>query len=171
MVGGSADAGTAAPTEDDGMGTIVAGTDGSEHARDALVWAVDEARRRGSELLVVHAWETPITAYPGPLMGARAVDIEASIEAFHETADKQADEMRTWLHANAAGVTAHVSVLEGAAATRLLEASADADLLVLGSRGHGGFSTLLLGSVSDQCVRRSVCTVVIVPSGERAARA
>ena len=153
------------------MGTIVAGTDGSDHARDALVWAVDEARRRGSDLCVVHAWETPITAYPGPLMGARAIDIDASIEGFHETANEQADEIRTWLAANAVGITAHVSVLEGAAATRLLEAAADADLLVLGSRGHGGFSTLLLGSVSDQCVRRSVCTVVIVPTSERAARA
>ena len=147
------------------MGTIVAGTDGSVGARAALVWAVAEARRRRAALRVVHVWEAPITAYPGPYMGARAIDIEASIEAFHETAEKQGSEIRTWLDANAKGVTATVSVLEGAAAPKLLEAAEDAELLVLGARGHGGFSALLLGSVCDQCARHAPCTVVIVPAG------
>ena len=168
MLGGCTDAGRMTLADDGGMGTIVVGTDGSAGARAALTWAVDEARRRGSSLRAVHAWEAPITAYPGPLMGARAMDIDASIETFHESAETTADEIRAWLAANAVGVTTQVSVLEGAATAKLLEAAAEADLLVLGARGHGGFSSLLLGSVSDQCTRHAPCTVVIVPSAERA---
>ena len=150
------------------MGTIVTGTDGSAGAQGALSWAVEEARRRGDALRVVHVWEAPITAYPGSFIGARAVDIETTLEIFRTSAEKQGDEARSWLAANASDVKATVSLLEGSAATRLVEAAADADLLVLGARGHGGFSTLLLGSVSDHCTRRAPCTVVIVPSGERA---
>ena len=153
------------------MGIIVAGTDGSDGARAALAWALDEARRRNASLHVVHAWEMPVTAYPGPYFGARGIDIEAGLEAYRTNAEELGSEIRSWLAANGKDVTTSVSVLEGAATAKLLEAATEADLLVLGARGHGGFSALLLGSVSDRCTRDAPCTVVIVPADERAAGA
>lgn len=146
------------------MGTIVAGSDGSAGAQGALAWATDEARRRRSDLHVVHAWEAPITAYPGALMGASAVDIEGNLAACRECAEQRGAQLRAWLSANADGVASRVSVVEGSAAATLLDAAIGAELLVLGSRGHGGFSTLLLGSVSDRCAREASSTVVIVPA-------
>jgi nucleotide-binding universal stress UspA family protein len=136
--------------------TIVVGVDGSEHGERALDWAVKEANLRGARLRLVAAWHLPPTVYSGPgyipTMGTR--------ESFEEFASEAANAAAT--RAREAGVEADPVVCEGQAAEVLVEEAANADMLVVGSRGHGGFAGLLLGSVSAQCAHHAVCPLVVV---------
>jgi nucleotide-binding universal stress UspA family protein len=140
------------------MNTIVVGIDGSAAADAALAWALAEARLREARLLVAHAWSVPVLAYASPYGGAAATTgiVEASRKAAHDLVDAALERH------DAEGIDVERAVVEGAPATALLDAAADADLLVLGSRGHGGFTGLLLGSVSQQCAHHARCPVVIV---------
>jgi nucleotide-binding universal stress UspA family protein len=139
------------------MGKIVVGVDGSAGSRRALVWARAEAELRAATLEVVTVWQYPVTTTL-PAFGVMP------------TPDDLADEARRSLLAviTEEGISADgpvdvtTLVTEGVAAHALLEAAKDADLLVVGSRGHGGFTGLLLGSVSQQCVIHATCPVVIV---------
>ena len=149
------------------MASIVVGTDGSEQAQSALAWAVDEARRRSAHLDVLHVWEAPLNAYPAPFFATGAFEVEACIRASRQAAEQRGEEIRSWLREHAADVGATVSVIEGSAGDQLLEHAKTAALLVVGSRGHGGFSALLLGSVSDRCSRHAPCPIVIVPAPAR----
>jgi nucleotide-binding universal stress UspA family protein len=141
------------------MGRIVVGVDGSETSRHALRWAADEARSHGSQLHVVHAWEVPTPAVAvgvGP--GRRA----ARTEGQHDEASKLvADVVRDELGEAPPG-DVRTSIGRGTAAGVLLDAARDADLLVVGSRGLGGFRGLLLGSVSSKMASHAPCPVVIV---------
>jgi nucleotide-binding universal stress UspA family protein len=135
--------------------TIVVGVDGSAEAKEALGWALGEARLRGAALRVVHAWQFPATAgfaaaYDGELLNALRDDAEALVDRL--LAEVGVPD----------SVKVEKAVVEGSAAQVLVEAAADADLLVVGSRGHGGFAGLLLGSVSQQCAHHASCPVVIV---------
>lgn len=147
----------AGPCDDCGMQTIVVGVDGSPASRDALVWALDEARLREARLTVVHAWAVPLTAYATPY-GAVLTDdlIAANRDTANDLLDNLLDDMDT------TGVDVQRTIVEGPAAETLLDATKDADLLVVGSRGRGGFSGLLLGSVSQQCAHHASCPTVIV---------
>ena len=137
-------------------GHIVVGVDGSEHAKHALAWAAAEAKIRGASLHVVVAWSVP-----GALYGAVGVGgYDEALHEFHAAAMQTA--AAAVESARAAGVDADESVVQAHAADALVEASRDADLLVVGSRGHGGFVGLLLGSVSAQCAQYAACPVVIV---------
>jgi nucleotide-binding universal stress UspA family protein len=135
------------------MATIVLGFDGSEASKEALRFAVDEARRWGAKLHVVHAfWEWE------PIPGSEEVEQER---------DQQ--ERDAWLATlvrevvgEVADVEISTSMVEDDPAPALLSAAQSADLLIVGSRGHGGFSDLLLGSVSQQCTHHASCPVVIV---------
>jgi nucleotide-binding universal stress UspA family protein len=134
-------------------GRIVVGVDGSTGARRALAWAVDEAERRGATVEAVHAWEPPL-AVATPL-GVAPVDL-------HQ------DDLGTEMEAMRALVAdvapaAELTFGAGSPAGALLEAGRDADLIVVGSRGRGGFAGLLLGSVSQQVAHHSPVPVVIVP--------
>jgi nucleotide-binding universal stress UspA family protein len=137
-------------------GLIVVGIDGSESSRDALHWALGEARLRGAPLRVVHAWDpTPEFLPEAPLLAAD-----------YETLRRSASEYVDTLVAETIGAPDDVDVTavaaRGPAARALVEAATGAGLLVVGSRGHGGFAGLLLGSVSQQCVQHAPCPVVIV---------
>lgn len=136
---------------------IVVGVDGSAEARRALEFAVEEARRRVGEIDAVFAY--PSTAYyPGTEFGLFAPPPREAVE-------KQA--MQTLRHALDQvpdDIIVHPIVVEGPAAHALLDAAKDADLLVVGSRGRGGFAGLLLGSTSHQVVSHARCPVVVVPS-------
>jgi nucleotide-binding universal stress UspA family protein len=137
------------------METIVVGVDGSEASVRALRWAVEEARLRGARVRAVHAWSYPhVSTYHEAARALRAPvaeEAEASLErALREGAGE------------AEGVEIEQLVVEGPAAAVLVEASSDASLLVVGSRGLGGFSGLLLGSVSHQAASHASCAVVIV---------
>ena len=139
-------------------GGVVVGHDGSEHARDALVWAAALAERASWPLHVVRAWRIatapqPSTWEPGfvPPIG----DYEAAVQA-----DLEADVADLLGAERAAGVTCHV--VHTAPVQALIEAAQGADLLVVGARGRGGFAGLLLGSVSDQVTRHAPCAVTVV---------
>jgi nucleotide-binding universal stress UspA family protein len=148
------------------MGRIVVGTDGSRSSCAAVVWAAREALLRGVELHVVHAWTPGLAAYPSPWYTPSDVGIEASMEASQTIAARICEGAREQAAKAAAGVDVRCETIEGGSTQVLLEQSADADLLVVGARGHGGFIGLVLGSVSDQCTRHAHIPVVVVPALE-----
>ena len=143
------------------MNRIVVGIDGSDESREALHWAFAEAKLRGAALRVVHAWHFPATA--GGLGIAPTLDAEVA-EGLQRSADELLEREVSALGDEAAGVDVERAVVEGAAAAALIDAAEGSDLLVVGSRGRGGFSGLLLGSVSQQCAHYASCPVVIVRS-------
>lgn len=139
------------------MEKIVVGLDSSEHARGALEWAAAEAHIRGARLVAVHAWYVPATAYATftvPLLDRDALQRAAEDTLRAATDAVAADDMV---------VEIEHRVIEGPAAQVLLHEAAGAALLVVGSRGHGGFTGLLLGSVSQQIVHHARCPVVVIP--------
>ncbi|HEU4449034.1 MAG TPA: universal stress protein [Gaiellaceae bacterium] len=154
------------------MSRIVAGVDGSPGAAAALRWALDEARLRGATLHVVHAWRLPLyaaapeAAFAGVTPASERLDAE--VEAvLAEQASGVVDDAVASLERESGGdlgVELRVEAVRGPAAGVLLERAAGADALVVGSRGHGGFAGLLLGSVSQQCVQHAPCPVVVVPA-------
>lgn len=140
------------------MRRIVVGVDGSAGSRQALAWAVEEARLRGATLDVVHAWHEPyVGGYPYTLVSYDPGEWEASAR---ELLRKVLAEVDT------AGITVEKVVVHGLAARSLIEAAKGADLVVVGTRGLGGFSGLLLGSVSSHVVHHAPCPTVVVRPGE-----
>lgn len=130
---------------------ISVGVDGSAESAKATAWAADYARQTGGTLELVIAWATPVS-YGLPLVvGGYDPEVEA-----REIVEKVATDIDLPIE------RIHLAVENGAAATALLAHAARADLLVVGSRGHGGFSELLLGSVSRHCVHHAACPVVVV---------
>lgn len=132
--------------------TIVVGVDGSAPARPALRWAADEAVLRGACLRIVHASPgAPVTSTPPARPGEPEPPPAAVI-----------DEAVALVAARHPGLAVRADVL-GIPATRALEgASGEADLLVVGARGRGGFAGLLLGSVSRHCIRHARCSVAVL---------
>jgi nucleotide-binding universal stress UspA family protein len=142
------------------MGVIVVGVDQSAGARAALRFALEEARLRQTTLRVVHAWQfgyIGATGLEGWLPAAGG-----ELEDFRRGAEAALDETLREAVADTNGVTIDRCVEQGTAAEVLVEESQGAELLVVGSRGHGGFAQLLLGSVSQQCAQHAFCPVVIV---------
>jgi len=137
---------------------IVVGVDGSEGSIEALVWAIEEARIRQWELQAVTAWQSPYDYYYGELPIVVVSDAEI-MEQVNKQLDTAIDRATSLLPPSV-----HIErlVVEGSPAEVLCKLSRTADLLVVGSRGHGGFAGLLLGSVSTQCAQHSECPVVIV---------
>jgi len=134
------------------MYRVVVGIDGSDRSAAALRWAVEEARLREGAVTALCAWEFPHALNPVTMF-----TIEA--DPFRADAESALDRV---ISATATGdVTVDRRVVEGAAGIRLVEASVDADLVVVGSRGRGGFSGLLLGSVSRQVTAQAHCPVVV----------
>jgi nucleotide-binding universal stress UspA family protein len=136
-----------------GGGRIVAGIDGSPSSLDALGWAARQAALTGCRLQVVMAWDWPPS-------GGWSVPVP---DEYHPEADVQRD-----LEAAIAsvrrehpGLPVESLVVEGHPAPILVETSRGADLLVVGSRGHGAFVGMLLGSVSEYCVTKAHCPVVV----------
>jgi len=137
---------------------IVVGVDGSESSKAALAWAVDQAELTDADVEAVIAWQYPI-AFAGagyaPIGSLMDTDFEGTAErvlsaAISETVDA------------ACPVKVSATARQGNPAQILLEAAKNADLLVVGSRGHGGFTEALLGSVSQHCVHHAACPVVII---------
>ena len=144
-------------------GTIVVGVDGSDPSRKAVHWALNEAAVRGAKLVAVHAW-----AYY-PSLPSDSLDPMLMTPDFNETLGRDADRFvqqeveRLRAEAGAEDVEIEARAVEGPAASVLVEVAKDAQMLVLGTRGHGGFSGLLLGSVSQQVSHHAPCPLVLVP--------
>jgi nucleotide-binding universal stress UspA family protein len=136
---------------------VVVGTDGSEHAERALSVAAEEAERRGASIRIVTAWHVPSSVYGGGFVPMVNTSIEESTrEAAERVARAAAEELRE------RGLEVETKVCHAQAADALVEESEGADVLIVGSRGHGGFSGLLLGSVSQQCAHHAHCPTMIV---------
>jgi nucleotide-binding universal stress UspA family protein len=141
-------------------GLIVVGLDGSEPSKAALRWALEEARLRGSAVRVVYAWFAYPALVPGaPLLASDWESLRRSAEEYMEEIVGSEVEPASELDVTAVAV-------HGTAADVLVRQARGAEMLVVGSRGHGGFAGLLLGSVSQQCVQHAPCPVVIVRGTE-----
>lgn len=139
------------------MSRIVVGMDGSECGARAVRWAAAEARSHGRTLQVVTAVDPPdVVGVPGARF---------PVERSEETERRARSRQEEWL-VDALGedpdVDLTLDVRIGRPATQLLDAAQGAALLVVGSRGRGGFQGLLLGSVSLQCVTHATCPVTVV---------
>lgn len=140
---------------------IVVGVDGSEGSREALRWAVEEAQVHGARVEAVHVFS--YASHLGYSIDAVVVPVPP-VDEVEASAAKVLDEAIEAAVPDDAGIEIDRHVAEGAAANVLLTRAANADLLVVGTRGHGGFRGLLLGSVSHQCVTHAPCPVVAVPT-------
>ncbi|GAA1784400.1 hypothetical protein GCM10009748_18050 [Agromyces lapidis] len=135
---------------------VVVGVDGSRPSIHALAWAVREARLRRGTLRVLTAWD-----YPAVIAGMDGVlDVSHIEDATRRT---QSVALSKVAHDD---VPVSAEVLRGSPGSVLVEASVHADLIVIGSRGLGGFGGLLLGSVSAQVARHAACSVLVVRPGE-----
>ncbi|MDA8291330.1 MAG: universal stress protein [Actinomycetota bacterium] len=136
-------------------GPVVVGVDGSKASDAALEWAAEEARMRGATLRVVHSWSLPTWSYSAYLPPVAFEEVEP---AAREDLDRQVAQVL----GPSPDVRVEKELREGPAAEQILDAAADAALVVVGSRGRGGFAGLLLGSVSAQVVQHAHCPVTIV---------
>jgi nucleotide-binding universal stress UspA family protein len=134
-------------------GRIVVGVDGSDASVRALYWAARQAELTGDVLEVITTWEWPLNyGWTAPL--PEDWDPEADMT-------KVLDEILERLRQAHPVVRVRTRVVEGHPAPVLIEASRGAQLLVLGSRGHGEFAGMLLGSVSEHCVTHAHCPVLV----------
>ena len=133
-------------------GRIVVGVDGSSSSARAVAWAARQAKLTGAELLAVAAWNWAATYGYVPVGD---FDWEAATLAMLDgVLEKTVDDGQL--------ASVHRHVTEGHPAQVLLDAGEGAELLVVGNRGHGGFSGMLLGSVSQYLVTHAHCPVVVV---------
>lgn len=139
------------------------GVDHSEGAKAALAFAHEEARLRGATLRAVHAWQFGYNGYIDYTgFGGVAPAVGGDISELREAATAALDATVREALPSPGDVKVEQRVVEGTAGAVLVDESRNADLLVVGSRGHGGFAQLLLGSVSQQCAQHAACPVVIV---------
>lgn len=144
--------------EEQPRGGVVVGDDGSECAQAALRFAVEEARLRGLPLHVIRAWT--ITTAPRPTDAA--FGYVPSEDEFEQAVVTETRRRVSEAMDGNDDITVHVHAVHGAAAKALITAAEHADLLVVGTRGRGGFASLVLGSVADTCTRHSDAPVVVV---------
>jgi nucleotide-binding universal stress UspA family protein len=132
---------------------IVVGADGSESSLHALEWAVRQAELTGASVLVIAAWHIPASWGWG-------VPIAPS-DMPQQDAEKGLEDALGPVRRNHPDLAIESRVVQGHPAPVLVDASRGADLLVVGSRGHGEFAGMLLGSVSEHCVSNAECPVLV----------
>lgn len=142
------------------MYTVVVGVDESDGARKALERGLAEARVHGGRVVVVHAYQ-PLSGYY-PYSAVDGQHLRAGIE---DEARQAAEDFMSRLLADLGETDVPIEpvLTRGRASEALLARCADADVIIVGSRGHGGFTGLLLGSVSQQVVNHASCPVLVVP--------
>jgi nucleotide-binding universal stress UspA family protein len=141
-------------SRDAGGERVVVGVDGSDTSQRALGWALDEARVRQAEVELIHGWRPPVVS------GEMLADV---YEPCEELAHSVVDTALGRAELEGLPVPVRTTVRMGSGGSVLVDAAKNADLLVVGSRGLGGFKGLLLGSVSYQVTHHAACPVVVVP--------
>ncbi|MEV4280057.1 universal stress protein [Actinoplanes xinjiangensis] len=139
---------------------IVVGVDNSAGSVEALRWALAHARLTGYTVEAITAWQVPPTYVHAAGWRPTGID-DAGIIGYAEKTLAEAVAQVQGEDDHPVPVTTHV--LQGPAAQVLIEAGKGAELMVLGSRGHGAFSGMLLGSVSRHCVQHAICPTVVIP--------
>ena len=137
--------------------TVVVGVDGSPGRRVALTWAAAEAADHRADLVVVNVWEHTLL----PPAGSLSVSEKYVPDPSQRTADDLVQVIKEEL-GDEPNVLVQPRVKQGTPAKVLIEESAGADLLVVGTRGHGGFAGLVLGSVSQHVAAYAQCPVTVV---------
>ena len=138
------------------MKTIVVGIDGSRPAEAALELAAEEAFLRGARLVIVCAWDIPTAADPAVgFLPEMLEGLGAGAEGLVRAAVARVAKLQP-------RVACEGKAIQGQPASVLLKEAEQAHMIVVGSRGHGGFSSLLLGSVSQQVVHDAPCPVMVV---------
>jgi nucleotide-binding universal stress UspA family protein len=143
------------------MPGIVVGVDGSDHSRRALIWAMRQAAVQHAPLTVVTVRPDPVRPVTSIYWGVRAYpeDIH-NPDVARKAIQEIAEQVRNEIGETAPQAT--VNVVVGDPAEELIKASRDADLVVVGSRGSGGFASLLVGSVSSKVTHHAACPVVVI---------
>ena len=137
-------------TDSDAKPVVVVGVDGSQSSKDALRWAANYAELTGAEIRAVISYKTELLITSSPNAGLAAQARETVEEAISDVLGAEPS----------VSVTSDVD--GGHPAQVLVEASRSADLLVVGSRGHGAFVGMFLGSVSNHCVHHAKCPVLVI---------
>jgi nucleotide-binding universal stress UspA family protein len=138
-------------------GRIVVGVDGSPISKMALRWAINQARLTGATVDAVIAWQ-----YPEAMHGNAWTAMLVDEPGFETLAEKELTEAISETAEPDPDVVINPVVVEGWPAEVLLHAAEGADLLVVGSRGRGGFASALLGSVSQNCAHHATCPLLII---------
>ena len=143
-------------------GGVVVGDDGSECAEQAVVYGFEEARRRGTTLHVVRAWSIVGTARPADVPPGIAASLAEYETAVHEEENERIRVLLDLEDGASGDVPVEIHCVHSPAAQALIVASETTDVLVVGSRGRGGFRSLVLGSVAEQCIRHAAGPVIVV---------
>jgi len=143
--------------------TTVVGFDGSAGACAALRWAVEGATSADDVIDVVSTWRAPVAAAP-PWVVVPVIDEAEMAEAHRRAVQERLDDALAGLDRGDAAPQVRLRLVPGPAGPTLVDLAADAHVLAVGRRGHGGFLGLLLGSVSDYCAHHAACPVAIVPA-------
>jgi nucleotide-binding universal stress UspA family protein len=143
------------------MPGIVAGVDGSDHSRRALIWAMRQAAQQQVSLTVLAVRPDPVRPATAIYWGAHAYPEDThNPDVARKAIQEMVEQARNEIGETAPEVT--VNVVTGDPAEELVKASHDADLVVVGSRGSGGFASLLMGSVSSKVTHHGACPVVVI---------
>ncbi|GAA2136491.1 MULTISPECIES: universal stress protein [Arthrobacter] len=135
---------------------VVVGVDGSTESQAALDWGIQEAKLRNGQVIVLASWHYPyVTDAAGQAWDYAGFERDAQT-ILNDELERVADQ----------GVPVTGRLVEGNAAAALVEASREADLLIVGSRGLGGFTGMLLGSVSSQLAHHARCPLLIIRTGD-----
>ena len=143
------------------MSGIVVGVDGSDHSHRALIWAMRQAALLHVPLTALAVRPNPVRPVTGIYWGAHAYPEDShNPEVARKAIQEIVEQVRNEIGETAPRVT--VNVVTGDPAEELIKASREADMVVVGSRGSGGFASLLMGSVSSKVTHHATCPVVVI---------
>jgi nucleotide-binding universal stress UspA family protein len=151
------------PSAEGGAASIVVGVDGSDRARLAVKWAADEARVRGTALRIVYAGANEPRHVPAWFTD-QGPDQTSAVAGGLPASEAVLDDAVALVATRHPSLMVHGDDLAGPAALELIDASRMAELLVVGARGKGPLKGMLLGSISEECIRYAWCPVVVVRS-------
>jgi nucleotide-binding universal stress UspA family protein len=154
---------TKAERKEKKMPGIIVGVDGSSHSRRALDWAINEAAIRHAPLTVLTVQQTMRSFWAGPMIYPEDVELA---EHDRKIAQDETDEALGKLAEDAQPPEISVLAVPGLPAEEILGEARDADMIVVGSRGAGGFKKLLMGSVASQVTHHAHIPVVVIPAEE-----